>query len=245
MALRSEHRLPARALAPVPDSGGRSEEDSNADSETASVVEPIRVLVADAFPPTRAGVRIALERDGCLVAEAASAAATVEAATRERPDICLVDTELPGGGLEALSLLQASLPGSAIVMFARQPNGTELLECVEAGASGYLSKEIEPSKLSLALRRVVEGEAAVPRALVSGLIDELGEQARRRRLPLVRDLTSREFDVLDLMSRGLTTGEIAEQLRVAKVTVRTHIASILRKLGAADREVAVHMLDRR
>jgi DNA-binding NarL/FixJ family response regulator len=244
VALRPELRLPARAIAHVPDSGSRSEEDNHADRETGPVVAPIRVLVAEALPPTRAGVRLALERDGCLVAEAATVAAVLEAASRERPDICLLDTELPDDVIEALTVINAAVPGSAIVMFARSPNGTELLKCVEAGASGYLPKEIEPSKLSLALRRAVEGEAAVPRALVTALIDELGEQARRRRLPLVRDLTSREFDVLDLMSRGLTTGEIAEQLHVAKVTVRTHVASILRKLGAADRDAAIRVLER-
>lgn len=219
--------------------------DSDADGKTAQDLEPIRVLVADALPSLRAGVRLALERDGCLVAEAASVAAALEAASRHRPDICLMDTELAVDGIEALSVLKASLPGSAIVMFARVPNGTELLKCVEAGASGYLPKEIEPSKLSVALRRVVEGETAVPRALVSALIEALGEQARRRRLPLIRDLTSREFDVLDLLSRGLTTGQIAEQLHVAKVTVRTHVASILRKLGVADRDAAIDVLHTR
>lgn len=206
---------------------------------------PIRILVADGFPPTRAGVRLALEREGCLVSEASSVPAALEAASRDRPDVCLIDTELPGGAIEALLVLAERLPGTAIVMFARSPSGAELLRCVEAGAWGYLPKQIDPARLSVALQRVAEGEAAVPRTLMTTLIEDLRERARRRRLPLVRDLTTREFEVLDLMRRGLATGEIAGHLHIAKVTVRTHIASILRKLAAADRETAIHQLDRR
>jgi two-component system nitrate/nitrite response regulator NarL len=208
-------------------------------------LEPIHVLVAERFPPTRTGVRIALERHGCIVTEAGSVAAVADVVSREPPDVCLIDTELAGGGVEAVSMIAQALPGTAIVMFAGSPNRSELFTCVEAGAWGYLPKEIDPSKLSVALRQVVEGEAALPRALVSWLVGELREQARRGRLPLVRDLTSREFEVLDLLSRGLTTREIAERLYVAKVTVRTHVASILRKLGVATREDAVRIFDRR
>lgn len=208
-------------------------------------VEPIRVLIADGLPTTRAGVRLALEREGWFVSEASSVESALEAASRDQPDICLIDTELPGGAIEALPTMSERLPGTAIVMFARSPSGPELLTCIEAGAWGYLPKEFDPSRLSVALQRVAEGEAAVPRTLMTTLIEDLQERARRRRLPLARDLTSREFEVLDLMSRGLATADIAGHLHIAKVTVRTHVASILRKLGAADRATAIHALARR
>lgn len=204
----------------------------------------MRVLVAEASRPTRTLVQAALEQDGCVVVEADTVAGAVDAAARDRPEVCLLDTELPGGATGALRALLRIDPPAAVVMFAGEPDAADFLAFVEAGASGYLPKDIDPSRLSLALRQAADGEAAVPRALVPLLIDALREQARRRALPLVSDLTSREFEVLHLMSRGMTTRAIAERLYVAEVTVRTHIASIVRKLGVADRESAIRALDR-
>jgi two-component system, NarL family, nitrate/nitrite response regulator NarL len=202
---------------------------------------PIRVLVADSSASTRSGVRLALVAAECFVCEAADAQAAVEVALRERPEVCLLDTALPGGGIAAAAAISAQLPDTSVVMFGPLPTGADLFAALEAGACGYLTRDVDPDRLAIALRRVRAGEAALSRTLVADLIQEF----RRRRRPLLRGLTNRELEVLELVCQGLRTGEIADRLFVARVTVRTHIASILRKLGVPDREAAIRLLDQR
>jgi two-component system nitrate/nitrite response regulator NarL len=214
----------------------------DASAESDDAVAPIRVLVADSSSLTRSGLRLALESAGCFVcAEAADVAGAVEAALRERPDVCLLDAGLPYSGITAATAIAASLPDTSVVMFGQPPNDADLFAALDAGASGYLSRDIDPDGLVIALRRVRAGEAALSRTLVARLIEEL----RRRRLSRLRGLTYREFQVLELMYQGLKTAEIAERLFLARVTVRTHIASILRKLGVSDRQAAIRLLDDR
>jgi len=203
---------------------------------------PIRVLVGDSSSATRLGVRVALEAGGCSVcAEAADASTAVEAAVRERPDVCLLDITLPGGGATAAAAIAASLPDTSVVMFGDLPSEAALFAALEAGACGYLTAETEPDRLPIALRRVRAGEAALSRLLVARLIQEF----RRSRLPRLRGLTNRELEVFELLCQGLRTAEIADRLFVARVTVRTHIASILKKLGVPNRQAAIRMLDDR
>jgi DNA-binding NarL/FixJ family response regulator len=119
----------------------------------------------------------------------------------------------------------------------------DLFEALRAGARGYLLKDIDPARLGPALEGVLAGEAALPRNLVTRLMEEFrGRDSRPTRAqgPLAT-LTSREWDTLDLMRQGLTTAEIAERLFVSPVTVRTHIAAILRKLQVSDRQAAIHI----
>ena len=208
-----------------------------------------RVLIADDHPPTRAGVRAALSRDGFDVcAEAADAASAIEAARRDRPDVCLLDIHMPGDGIHAAEAIARDLPEAAIVMLTVSRTDTDLFNALRAGASGYLLKDIDPARLPLALRGVLEGEAALPRRLVALLIEEFRERKRRRRVPLVGrrgvELTDREWEVLELMKKGLTTDEIATSLFISPVTVRTHVSSILRKLHVSTREAALELLER-
>jgi DNA-binding NarL/FixJ family response regulator len=203
-------------------------------------IEPIRVLVADSCSATRSGLRLALEAAGCSVcAEAADAPAAVEAALRERPQVCLLDTALSGDSIAAAAAIHNNVPDAPVIMFGHPPSDAELFAALDAGASGYLTRDMDPDRLAIALRRVSAGEAAFSRTLVARLIHEF----RRRRLPLLRDLTNREFEVLELLCLGLRTAEIADRLFVARVTVRTHIASILRKLGVPDRRSAIRLFD--
>jgi DNA-binding NarL/FixJ family response regulator len=207
------------------------------------------VLIADDHPMTRVGVRLALERGGFeICAEADDGPSAVEAAKRERPDICLLDIQMPGSGIRAAEQIAASVPESAIVMLTVSRSDADLFDALRVGAAGYLLKDTDPDRLPLALRGVLDGEAALPRHLVALLIDEFRERGRHRRLRLVRsdrvDLTSREWEVLELMRDGLSTGEIAERLFIAPVTVRTHVAAILRKLRVQDRREALRLVDR-
>jgi two-component system nitrate/nitrite response regulator NarL len=210
----------------------------------ARLAAPPRILVADGSPPTRTGVRVALEAAGCAVcAEAADASEAVEAAAREQPDVCLVDTELPGDGIAAAAAILDHAAKTSVVMFARSSSEADLFAALEAGASGYLMKNTDLERLATALKRVPHGEAALPRTLVARLIEEFQERSWRRQM--FHSLTGRELEVLELLGQGLKTAEIADRLFVARVTVRTHIASILKKLGVPDRQAAVRVFTNR
>jgi len=207
------------------------------------------VLVADDHPPTRAGVRLALENGGFSVcAEVGDAAAAVEAAFRLRPDICLLDIHMPGSGIAAADEIGARVPDAAVVMLTVSQEDEDLFDALEAGAIGYLLKDTTPLRLPEALRAVLRGEAALPPHLVTKVVSEFRQRRRRRRVSLPGrkpvELTDREREVLAMMRDGLTTAEIAERLFVAPVTVRTHIASILRKLRVPNRSAAVELLQR-
>lgn len=207
-----------------------------------------RVLIADDHPPTRAGVRAALEGHFEICGEAASASEAVETARRTSPDICLLDVHMPGGGIFAAAEISSALPSAAVVMLTISQHDDDLFDALKAGAVGYLLKGTDPARLPYALRGVLEGQAAVPRSLVARLIAELRDQSARRRIPLVGKrevtLTHREWQVLDLLRDGLSTNEIAGRLYISRVTVRTHVSSILRKLGVPDREAAIRLVGR-
>jgi DNA-binding NarL/FixJ family response regulator len=209
------------------------------------------VLVADDHPPTRAGVRRVLEQDGFVVcAEEADAAGAVEAALRERPDVCLLDVRMPGGGgVAAAAEIARRLPETRLVMLTVSRDDDDLFDALRAGASGYLLKDIERSKLPDALRSVLDGEAQLPANLVARVLDEFRGRVTRQRVLLegrpAVDLRPREWEVLELLRDGLTTAEIAARLFIAEVTVRSHVSAILRKLRVPDREAAVRLLGNR
>ena len=206
----------------------------------------LTVLVADDHAPTRAGVRDALGDDGfAVVAEAAGADAAVELALRERPDVCLLDIHMPGGGIAAAARITEELPEIVVVMLTVSREDEDLFAALRAGAAGYLLKDMDPARLAPALRGVVAGEAAVPRTLVARVVEEFRSSERRPSLPLVRRrgarLTPRESEVIELLRERLTTAEIAHRLGLSAVTVRRHISSILAKLQVPDRR-AMHRL---
>ena len=207
----------------------------------------LNVLIADDHPATRAGIRASLEADGFSVcAEVGDAKAAIEVAVKERPDVCLLDVHMPGNGIAAASRISSAVEETAIVMLTVSRSDQDLFDSLRAGASGYLLKETEPERLPLALRGVLAGEAAIPRTLAARLIEEFRERGRRRKLPLLGtrgvELTSREWEVLDLMRQGCTTEQMAARLFVSPVTIRTHISSILKKLHVSDREAAINLL---
>ena len=208
-----------------------------------------RIVLADDHPAVRAGVRGALERDGFIVcAEVGDGPAAVATALQHRPDIVLMDINMPGNGIEATKEIAQQLPDTAIVMLTVSNADNDLFDALCAGASGYLLKDMDPARLPRALRGVLEGEAALPRRLVALVLDEFRQRRRHRRLPLAKtrgvDLTEREWEVLEFLRQGLSTSEIAERMFIAPVTVRTHVSAILKKLHVPDREAAVELLGR-
>ena len=204
----------------------------------------LSVVVADDHPPTRVGIRDALERAGCdVVADVGDAAKAVAAVAEHRPDVALLDIHMPGGGISAATEIAAAGGGTAVVMLTASRDDADLFQALRVGADGYLLKDIDPERLAAALRGVLEGEAALPRSLVVRLMEEFRSRPQPGRLrargPHAPRLTEREAEVLDLMKEGLATDEIAARLFVGKVTVRTHVANILKKLRVPDRDAAI------
>jgi DNA-binding NarL/FixJ family response regulator len=196
----------------------------------------IRILVADDHAPTREEVveLLAADERFDVCAQAATAADAVAAAVRERPDVCLVDVNMPGSGIAAVWEIAARLPQARIVMFTVSDRDADLLAALRAGAHGYLLKDTDPRRLPQALAEAAAGSAALPRELMARVIEEFRERGPRRR-PLAAGgerLTAREWEVLERLERGQSAAEIARELHIAPVTVRTHAAAVQRKLGS-------------
>ena len=202
------------------------------------------VLIADDHAPTRGAIRAALEGQGFQVcAECPDAASAIVAASRLHPDLCLLDIRMPGGGIAAAARIAAQEPDTAIVMLTVSHDETDFFDALRVGARGYLLKDTDPSRLPALVRGAIQGEGVLSPSLIARLIEEFRERGRRRPIAIrgERDveLTSREWEVLDLLRQGLSTAEVAARLFIAPVTVRTHVSAILRKLRVSDREAAL------
>jgi DNA-binding NarL/FixJ family response regulator len=210
----------------------------------------LKVLLADDQPAARAGIKRAIEPHGLhVVAEASNADDAVRMAVALGPDVCVVAIGLPGVGVEAAREIKQSLPATKIVMTTGSPNDEELFTALRAGADGYLPMSTSAERLPHSLLGVARGEAALPRTLTARLIVEFRDRGTRRRLVLPSvgtevELTAREFEVLERLRKGDSTAEIAARLGIAEVTVRRHVASVVRKLGMPNRRSAVELLER-
>ena len=208
--------------------------------------DALRVLLADDHAPTRAVVREALEEQGFEVVAALDSAQAAVAGAREfRPDVCLLDIHMPGGGITAAAAISSTLPDTAVVMLTASQDDRDLFNALRAGASAYLVKGMDPDRIGPALRSALAGETVLPRWLVQQVMAEF-QPAPRRRLFLPNrskqvELTEREAEILDLMAEGLSTEQMAKKLFVAPVTVRSHVAGVLKKLQVKDRESAVRL----
>ena len=205
--------------------------------------------MADDHPATRAGVRSALEGEGFQIcAECSDAPSAVAAAEEHRPALCLLDIGMPGNGIEAAAQITSRLPETAVVMLTVSRDDDDLFEALRVGASGYLLKDTAPARLAEVLRGVLAGEAVLSPALVGRVIDEFrsdGRRSRRLRLKKRRgvELTAREWEVLELLRAGQSTAQIAARLSISQVTVRRHVARLLKSLRVSDREAAVRLVD--
>lgn len=211
----------------------------------------VRVLIADDHAPTRADVRRALDADGRfeICADTADAAGAVQAAVRERPDMCLLDVRMPGGGLSAVWEIAARLPRTKVVMLTVSREDADLFAALRAGAEGYLLKTMNFTQLPDALHGVLSGEAAIPPMLVARVLERFRTGEPRLRRPLDHKfgerLTSREWEVLDLLAQRRSTAEIAGRLVITASAVRAHITAIVRKLNVPDRAAATDLFRER
>jgi DNA-binding NarL/FixJ family response regulator len=216
----------------------------------AEPLQPLRVLIADDHAPTRDDVRRALLQGGLEVcAEAADAAHAVQQALETRPDICLLDVRMPGGGVAAAWEIAARLPTTKVVMLTVSDDDADLFRALRAGAVSYLVKEIDFAVLPFALRDVAEGRAAIPPELVARMVTQFHSNDPRFRTTEVGTelgprLTSREWDVLAGLAEGLSTRDIARRLQLKPSGVRAHISAVVQKLGVRNRQEAVQMFRR-
>jgi len=211
----------------------------------------LRALIADDHPPTRDDIRRALSSDARfeVCAEAANAAEAIQAALHQKPDICLLDLQMPGGGLATIWEIRARLPQMKIVVLTVSEDDTDLFGALRSGVDGYLLKTMNLSRLPDALNGVCCGEAAMQRILVTRLLEHFRQREPRWRQPAgtrtSQRLTSREWEILELLAQGWSTAKIAGRLVISPSSVRVHITSIVRKLGVSSRGAAVDLFRRR
>jgi DNA-binding NarL/FixJ family response regulator len=208
----------------------------------------VEVLIADDHAPTRADMREILEADGrfSVCGEAADGPAAISAAVRTRPDICLLDVRMPGSGILAAWEITSRLPRTQVIMLTVSREDDDLFRALRSGAAGYLLKDVHPSALPELLLGALRGEAPLSPLLASKVLAAFRDGSPRRRQPGesvagVR-LTSREWEVLDLMRQGRKTTEIAASLAITPATARSHLASALRKLRLPSRAAAIAFL---
>lgn len=189
----------------------------------------LTLLIADRAA-TRLGVRMALGSDIVVCAEASDCAGAILAAERSQPNVCLVGFGIPGSGVSAVRGIIEAAPSTAVVVLADTSEVEDLLDCVRAGAVGYIPGEVSAQRLRRVIDAVVADEAVVPRSMVLDLLEEL-----RAGTATADGLTSREAQVLGLLRRGQSTALIAARLNITPVTVRRHISELVRKLGVSGR----------
>lgn len=207
-----------------------------------------KVVIGANEPATLVGMRLALEAAAITVAaEVQSVPDLVEAVQRTEPDLCLVDIEMNGGGVRAAAEIMARAPSVPVVLLAEDADDEPFLDAIRVGAAGYVQRKIAPDRLARVVRAVLDGEPAIPRALVSILMAHYRARPPRRHLPATdgrgADLTSREWEVLDFLRAGLSTRQIADRLFISEVTVRRHIGSLLKKLQVSSRADALRLLE--
>ncbi|GAA1330963.1 response regulator [Pseudonocardia xinjiangensis] len=203
-----------------------------------------RVLLADDQELVRAGFRMILEtrEDVEVVGEAADGDAAVRLVEQLNPDVVLMDVRMPGvDGIAATERIVASGTSSRVIILTTYDLDEPLYAALRAGASGFLLKDVRPVDLVEAVRVVARGDALLAPAVTRRLLDRFAEVLPRDdpRPERLTALTEREVDVLALVARAATNAEIAQRLVITEATVKTHVSSILRKLGVRDRVQAV------
>jgi DNA-binding NarL/FixJ family response regulator len=203
----------------------------------------IRVLIADDQALVRAGFRKILEADPgiAVVAEAADGLEAVQAARRLAVDVVLMDIRMPNlDGLEATRRLLGAGGETRVLILTTFGLDEYVYEALRAGASGFLLKDAPPEDLLAAVRVIARGAAPLDPAITRAVIREFARRPVRSELAgNLDDLMPREREVLELLARGLSNAEIAQAFVVSDGTVKTHVASVLRKLGLRDRIQAV------
>jgi NarL family two-component system response regulator LiaR len=203
----------------------------------------IRVLIVDDHGIVREGLRGLLTRPGIqVVGEADSGANAVELARQLQPDVVLLDIRMrEGDGLQALPQIKAVSPSTSVIMLTTYANPGYLARAISSGASGYLSKEVNPEQIVRAVRTVAAGDELIDRDLLQAALAQAVDLSSPDPEPTelqAESLSEREIEVLRLMVAGMNNAVIAETLNVSLATVKTHVRHILEKLHVSDRTQA-------
>jgi DNA-binding NarL/FixJ family response regulator/signal transduction histidine kinase len=223
----------ARRLAPAPPSycGWRA------------MADAIRILLVDDHAVVREGLRnfLALQDGLEIVGEASDGAEAIEQAQRLEPDVILMDLVMPGlDGIGAMRQLRVRSPASRVIVLTSFLEDERVLPAIQAGAAGYLLKNVAPAELARAIRAAHAGEAIIDPTAAARLMHAIADDARPR-IEQPERLTRRERDVLELIARGQSNKRIAFELGISEKTVKTHVGHLLAKLGVSDRTQAALM----
>jgi DNA-binding NarL/FixJ family response regulator len=211
--------------------------------------EPIRILLVDDQELIRVGFRLVLEAepDMVIVGEAAEGEAAVAQARRLRPDVILMDVRMPGvDGIAATERIVQAEPSARVLVLTTFDLDEYAFGAIQAGASGFLLKDVQRNDLTAAIRSVHGGDAVLAPRVTRWLLDHVA--SRMPGTPTGPDpatlLTERENEVYRAIGRGLTNTEIAQSLFLSESTVKTHVGRVLAKIGARDRVHAVILAQR-
>jgi two-component system, NarL family, response regulator LiaR len=202
--------------------------------------EAIRVLIVDDHAVVREGLRTFLElQDGIEIAgEAGDGAQAIKLASELEPDVILMDLVMPGvDGVTAMRAVRKRSPRSRVIVLTSFLDDERLMPAIEAGADGYLLKDVEPSELARAIRTAQTGEAMIAPSVAGRLLRTLSRPRSASTVDADR-LTRREREVLELIAAGRSNKRIAFELGIAEKTVKTHVGHVFAKLGVTDRTQA-------
>ena len=205
---------------------------------------PVRVMVVDDQALVREGLMTLLEAASDIkpIAAAVDGEQAVALSTRHRPDVVLMDLRMPKlDGVEATRRIRAAQPETEVVVLTTHADEASIIDALQAGARGYLTKDAGLAEISRAVHAAANHQALLDPVVQSRLLEAASVTARPARPPALPDeLTPREGEVLALIARGLSNREIADALVVSEATVKTHINHVFSKIGARDRAQAVH-----
>jgi len=201
-------------------------------------MKTLRVLLVDDHEVVRVGLSTLLQdQPGVqVVAEAGSAEEAIRAAERHQPDLVLMDIRLPGeSGITACRTITARWPQTRVIMLTSYADDELIFQALQAGAAGYVLKQVGNEELLRAIEAVRQGEALLDPATTRRVIERVRQREREADTAAFRDLTERELEVLALIAEGKTNAEIAQVLTLSEKTVRNHVSVILEKLGMSNR----------
>jgi len=207
-------------------------------------METIRIMLAEDHLLVRQGTQELLDREKDLqvVTEAGDGEEAVRKAAEHRPDVVLMDIAMPKlNGIEATRQIKAQNPATAVLVLTAYDNEQYIFALLEAGAAGYLLKDISTTELITAIRAVHAGESVLHPAVARKVVDHFSKRAERESAQeaSLEPLTEREMEVLALAARGMTNREVAAELSISARTIQVHLSNIFSKWGVGSRTEAV------